>query len=144
MILAIAGIRTMQPFWNELPPAYRYNRLLDRDEPTFINHDCSTSGFEGIRAQDILPLLCERFGFEFFFSYGNIIFPFIDRSFGHNFQAGEDWDRDFIDRVHERDEQGMFAGELTPSSMLGVAIKGEVETKVRDSRLTPQACIRQP
>ena len=41
--------------------------------------------FEGIRAQDILPLLVERFTFDEFIGFGNVIDPFVDRSFGPNF-----------------------------------------------------------
>ena len=42
-------------FWDELPKAYRYHRLLRRQENRFQDWDCSITGFEGIRAQDILP-----------------------------------------------------------------------------------------
>ena len=139
------ALDAMQPFWEELPESYRYNQLMQRMEPKFINHDCSQSGFEGIRAQDILPLLNERFGFELFFPYGNIVFPFIDRGFGHNFDAEADWDRAFIDRLHERDHEGMLAGELTPTSMLAVAVKGDPgQVRLRDPNLTPERCIRRP
>jgi SAM-dependent methyltransferase len=137
------ALDAMQPFWEEMPSGYRYNHLMQRQEETFINHDCSTSGFEGIRAQDILPLLCERFGFRFFFPFGNIIFPFIDRAFGHNFQHENDWDRDFIDRVHESDESGILSGRLTPTSLLAIAVKEQPYPILRDPGLTPRACIRQ-
>jgi SAM-dependent methyltransferase len=137
------ALDAMEPFWSELPPEYRYNQLMRRHEETFINHDCSTSGFEGIRAQDILPLLCERFEFKFFFPFGNIIFPFVDRTFGHNFKVEMDWDRDFIDRVHECDERSLLNGSLKPNALFAVAVKGPVETVLRDARLTPKACIRE-
>lgn len=132
----------LQPFWAELPDSYRYNRLMNRHEEHYINHDCSTEGFEGIRAQDILPLLLERFNFNFFFPYGNIIFVFVDRLFGHNFDAGADWDKDFIDRVHARDEECMLSGELTPTSMLAVLTKRETEIVLRHPALSPQHCVR--
>ena len=76
--------------------------------------------------------------------YGNIIFPFIDRAFGHNFDAEAEWDREFIDRVHARDHEGMLAGELTPTSMLAVVGKHAGELRLRDERLTPAQCIRNP
>jgi SAM-dependent methyltransferase len=129
-------------FWNELPMNYRFNQQMSRMEELYINHDCSTSGFEGIRAQDILRLLVERFNFEFFLPYGNIIFPFVDRSFGHNFDAEAEWDRDFIDRVHLADEAGMLSGHLKPTSLLAVLRNEPVPTLLRDPRLTPENCIR--
>jgi SAM-dependent methyltransferase len=138
------ALAAMQPFWEELPPSYRYNQQLQRDEKTYVDYDCSTHDFEGVRSQDILPLLCERFGFEFFFPYGNIVFPFIDRAFGHNFDPNHDFDRYFINRVHQRDEQGIVAGEWTPTSMIAIAVKGKARPILREPALTPEYCIRRP
>jgi len=136
------AMERLKPFWDELPDSYRYNRLLNRHEEQYINHDCSTEGFEGIRAQDILALLMKRFNFNFFFPFGNIIFVFIDRTFGHNFNADGDWDKDFIDRVHACDEECMISGELKPTSMLAVLTKRETEMVLRHPVLTPQHCVR--
>ncbi|MGB5487394.1 MAG: methyltransferase domain-containing protein, partial [Lysobacterales bacterium] len=132
----------LKPFWDELPESYHFNRLLRRHETHYINHDCSTEGFEGIRAQDILPLLLERFNFSFFFPYANIVFVFIDRPFGHNFDAKAEWDRDFIDRVHAVDEEGLLSGELKPTSMLAVLTKRDAEIILRHPSLTPHYCVR--
>ncbi len=49
------ALEIVNQYWHELPEAYRYNKLLSRYEPEYMNWDCSTEGFEGIRAQDILP-----------------------------------------------------------------------------------------
>src|SRR5579872_5422167 len=48
------ALQEMRPFWHELPREYRWNHLMSRLEEEYINHDCSTHGFEGVRAQDIL------------------------------------------------------------------------------------------
>lgn len=138
------AMETLKPFWNELPDEYRNNRLMNRHEQQYINHDCSSQGFEGIRAQDILPLLLERFNFNFFYPFGNIIFVFIDRPFGHNFDAGADWDKDFVDRVHARDEASLIAGDMKPTSMLAVLTCSEAETVLRHPALSPQRCVRTP
>lgn len=138
------ALERIQEFWQELPEAYRFNQLMQRYEEQYINHDCSAEGFEGIRAQDILPLLNRYFSFAFFLPYGNLIFPFVDRAFGHNFDAGAQWDRDFIDRVHAMDEALIINGEITPTSMLAV-VRIEAGTPVmRHPNLTPQRCIRPP
>lgn len=42
------------------------NRLLKRREDAYINRVCSLVGFEGIREQDIIPLLMQRFYFRLF------------------------------------------------------------------------------
>ena len=132
----------LKPFWDELPESYRYNRVLRRQETQFINHDASREGFEAIRSQDVLPLLLERFNFKFFFPYVSITFVFIDRSFGHNFDAEADWDRDFVDRIHLRDEAGLLSGELKPTSMLAVLTNRPAEMVLRHPALTPQKCVR--
>lgn len=49
------AMEAIKPFWKELPNEYKFNQLLKRHEPQYVNHDCSIEGFEGIRAQDILP-----------------------------------------------------------------------------------------
>jgi SAM-dependent methyltransferase len=107
-------------FWQELPAAYRYNRLLDRHEELYENWDCSGEGFEGVRAQDIVPRLLERFDFLVYIGFANVVDVFIDRAFGHNFKADGEWDRAFIDRVHAFDEQALRAGSITPTHMLAL------------------------
>jgi len=132
----------LQPFWDELPQSYRFNQQLKRQEHEPMDHDCSVDGFEGIRAQDILPLLVENFEFELFIPFANIILTFIDRPFGHNFDANAAWDRDFIDRVHARDDAGMLSGELKPTQMMAVMQNEPVATKLVHPKLTPRFCIR--
>jgi len=114
---ALAAVRA---FWRELPNDYRYNRQLERHEAEYRNWDCSSESFEGVRAQDILPLLVERFHFHLFIGFANVVDVFVDRAFGHHFDADAEWDRDFIDRVHAFDEQGFAAGTLTPTHMMAV------------------------
>jgi len=129
-------------FWSELPESYRYNQQLKRQEDQFMDWDCSTEGFEGIRSQDIMPLLLERFGFERFIGFGNAIDPFIDRSFGWNFNAEADWDRDFIDRVHAADEAALLSGEIKPTHMMAVMrMDRGLETETWQG-LTPEKAMR--
>ena len=136
------ALAIVQEFWRELPPAYRYNRQLQRQEDLFMDWDCSVEGFEGIRAQDILPLLIQRFGFRFFLAYGNAIDPFIDRSFGHNFDAAAEWDRAFIDRVHARDEAEILAGRIKPTHMMAVLCNDRSARPAIWKHLAPEFCVR--
>ncbi|MCB1589728.1 MAG: methyltransferase domain-containing protein [Xanthomonadales bacterium] len=138
------ALRAVWGFWHELPAERRYNLQLERQEDWFENWDCSGEGFEGIRAQDILPLLLERFHFELFLPYGNIIDPFIDRSFGHHFDAASAADRAFIDRVHARDEAGILAGEWTPTHLVAVLCLDPPEMPLRSRGLQPEDCVRPP
>lgn len=117
------SLEIIDRYWKELPESYKYNMLLNRHEEKYDNWDCSKEGFEGIRAQDVLPLLLERFKCEKFIGFGNIIDIFIDRCFGHNFNSKSKWDHQFIDRVHKEDEASLINGTLTPTHMLAIFVK---------------------
>lgn len=134
----------VERFWEEMPPAYRYNQQLGRQEMAFQDWDCSGEGFEGIRAQDILPLLASHFHFSVFLAFGNVVDPFTDRSFGHNFDADAAWDRYFIDRVHACDEAGLRAGTLTPTHLMAVVTSDPVATPFFSRGLDPARCQRVP
>jgi SAM-dependent methyltransferase len=110
----------VQKFWTRLPPSYRFNNKLNRYEELFENWDYSSDSFEGIRAQDILPLLRKFFAFELFIAFGNVVDPFVDSAFGDNFDASSDWDTDLIDEIHARDEQELLAGRIKPTHMMAV------------------------
>lgn len=147
------ALAMVQTFWQDLPKQYTYNPAYKRYEKKYINHDCSTRSFEGIRAQDILPLLVDKFDFEMFLPFANIIMVFIDRTFGHNFDVNKAFDIDFIDRVHAADEAAILAGTIKPTQMLAVMTKPKLQkiktqkmeprrTILLDSKLTPEFCVR--
>jgi SAM-dependent methyltransferase len=127
--------------WSTLPPPYRYNNAFDTYEELYVDRDYSSVGFEGIRAEDILPQLLSRFDFEFFFGFGNLIDPFIDRGFGPNFDPDREQDRQFIDRVHAVDEAAIHSGELPPTHMLAVLCHpGQAKECI--GNLNPQTCLQ--
>lgn len=138
------ALAIVREFWRELPEHYRYNLQLKRAESEFMDWDCSSQGFEGIRAQDILPLLCERFAFELFLPFANVIDPFVDRSFGHHFNADAAWDRDFIDRVHARDAAELARGQVKPTHLIAVLTRSTGAVPRWRSGFSPEACIRRP
>ena len=134
----------VQEFWRKLPPSYRYNHQLRRYEEVFEDRDCSAIGFEGIRSQDILPLLTENFYFQRFVAFGNVVFPFIDRSFGPNFDASAKWDREFIDAVHQRDEEDMIQGRIKPTQIFAVVGTTAGELPIFQAPFSPAFCVRRP
>ena len=136
------ALELVEKFWRELPARYRYDRQLRRQDEAYPDFDCSKEGFEGIRSQDILPLALERFGFEFFYAFPNVTDPFVDRSYGPNFDAEGAWDREFIDRVHACDEAEIRAGRITPTHMLAVMGRERGGDLVCREHLTPAFCVR--
>jgi len=111
--------RLVDELWRDMPDGYRYHMQLQRHERTFLDWDCSWEGFEGIRAQEVLPRLLERLSPRVFIAWGNIIDVFVDRGFGHHFHRHTEWDLGFIDRVHAVDSQAIADGTITPTHLLG-------------------------
>ncbi len=138
------ALAIVQEFWRELPKARRWNVQLRRHEARYLDWNCAVEGFEGIRAQDILPLLIERFGFETFAAWGNVVDAFVGRSFGHHFDAGSEADRAFIDRVHARDEAEILAGRIKPTHMMAVMRRDRSIAPRVWRHLTPAFCVRDP
>ena len=138
------ALKLVNELWGELPDTYKFNHLLKRHEKEYENWDCSKEGFEGIRAQDILPLLVERFTFELFIAFSNVIDIFVDRCFGPNFDPSKEWDRAFIDLVQALDAAQIESGALKPTHMLAAMTKSSVERTKMYKHLSPEFCIRRP
>lgn len=129
--------------WRFLPPEYKYNHLAQRQEDEFVNWDCSSDSFEGIRSQDILPLLVRKFHFERFLAFGNLPDVFVERTFGPNFSVDNPRDTAFIDYMEELNTIFINAGILKPTQMFAVMSKrtGKV---ICDRGWTPEFCVRDP
>jgi hypothetical protein len=138
------ALEIVNEYWRELPRRYRHNCLLDRHEEAFENWDCSSEGFEGIRAQDILPLLIGHFDFDLFVPFANVIDPFIDRCFGPNFDPADPWDRSFIDRVHARDRDEILRGAVKPTHVVAAMCSGRPGRNEVAEGLSPRFCVRSP
>jgi SAM-dependent methyltransferase len=138
------ALSIVEEYWKTLPDKYKFNQQLKRLETTFVNWDCATDGFEGIRAQDILPLLSQRFHFDLFVPFANVIAPFVDRSFGHNFDVNSEADRAFIDQVHARDDAEIRAGHIKPTQMFAVLSLDARRPMQCIDGLTPEFCTRIP
>jgi SAM-dependent methyltransferase len=138
------ALALVREFWRKLPPSYRFNQGRLRYEEIYEDWDCSGESFEGIRAQDILPLLVEHFHFELFVAFANIIDPFVDRVFGKNFDPAASWDRSFIDQVHERDEKEIASGRIKPTHILAVMGNDPCAPTLFREPLSPEFCLRDP
>lgn len=129
--------------WIVAPDRWKHNRPLQRFEAEFINHDCSTHGFEGIRAQNILPELVKRFHFHKFAAWGGITDPFLDRAFGHNMTALNEQDRAFVDTLWETNRTLVRLGSIKPTQVVAT-MKNEPGKLISSDGLDPRACVRDP
>jgi SAM-dependent methyltransferase len=135
------ALELVNAIWRFWPDSYKYNHLLHRFEKEYENWDCSMDGFEGIRAQDILPALVKRFQFERFLGFGNLPDIFIERTFGPNMDPNNPKDAAFIDFLEVLNTQLITAGILKPTQMLAVMGKQPTDT-ICDHGWLPQFCIR--
>ena len=120
--------------WPILSPQQRYHAQLKRLEDKFIDHDCSKEGFEGIRAQDILPLVLGYFHPYKFFATGGFIDLLVDRGYGHGYDAKSESDVSFIRFLADLNDILLDAGVVKPTWTMAFFTKddrGEVHFRDR-------------
>jgi SAM-dependent methyltransferase len=138
------ALEIIESIWRFAPARYKYNHLLRREERDFVNWDCSVESFEGVRAQDILPLLVESFAFERFVAFGNLPDVFVDRTFGPNLSPDAPEDCAFIDFLELLNVRLIDAGVIKPTQMFAVMTNGRAEDTSTDRGWTPRFAIRAP
>lgn len=143
------SLEIINKIWPLLPDRLKINRkVLDTDgsyrfEESYQNHDCSAEGFEGIRAQDILPLLIQHFHFDQFLAFGNLPDIFTDRCFGHNYDPKNQHDIALIDFLEYMNELLIELGHIKPTMMFAVMSKVKKQPTFHKNR-TPDFCVRHP
>ena len=136
------ALEVVHSIWSTMPDRYKYNHQLNRFEELYENWDCSTEGFEGIRAQDILPLLTKIFHFESFVAYGNLPDIFIDRGFGHNFDVNNLDDTQFIDRIGALNDRLISEGRIKPTQIVAALRADKTSPTLKYQHWTPEFCVR--
>lgn len=130
--------------WKLLPDRYKTQHQLGKFHEEFVNWDCSRSGFEGIRAQDVLPLLRTYFDFSTFFAYGSLPDIFVERGYGHNLDPGNPFDTAFIEFLEYLNETLIDSRVITPTMMIAAmhARRNQVQTPRCYKNWTPEHCTR--
>jgi 2-polyprenyl-3-methyl-5-hydroxy-6-metoxy-1,4-benzoquinol methylase len=136
------ALEVLQSFWRELPERLRVDSRTGNVLAEYDNVDHSDVSFEGVRAQDILPLLVDRFEFEVFAPFACITIPFVDRRFGSNYDPTNDQDRAIIDRIAATDEQLIKAGTLKPTQLVAALCRGPATRFQSTLPYSPQEAIR--
>jgi len=129
--------------WPMLSEKQKIHTQLQRFNETFIDHDCSLDGddFEGVRAQDILPLLLQRFRPNKFVGCGGIVDLFVDRGFGHGFDHNDKDDLALVHLIAGLNEALLDAGVITPSWTMASFTKDNRGQKYYRTR-TAEASVR--
>ena len=118
----------VEHLWEFLPITKRVHTRSGCIHEKYINYDCTISDpYEGVRAQDILRLLLERFCFAKFVGHGNVVDIFVDRIYGNNFSPDSEEDRRFIDYAERLNTSLIDAGIVKPTAMFATLCKNQVE-----------------
>jgi len=104
--------------WDVLPDDLKWNHLKKRRFAHRHQGEAESDGFEGVRAQDILPLLDERFAFQDFAPFFTFVNRFIDRDYGHNFDLEDPLHIAFLDYAVALDDFCLRERLLRPTQML--------------------------
>jgi SAM-dependent methyltransferase len=130
--------------WSVTPERYRFNHYLQQVDDVYWDIDCSSEGFEGIRAQDVLPLLLDRFHPGTYITFANVIDPFVDRVYGPNFDLGNPRDVAFIDAVARIDDATLDLGVTTPTHIFASFHNSPVDCRYPRDRSPARTCRRGP
>lgn len=104
--------------WAMLPPAKRFDHSFRRAAPFFQDWDCAIEGFEGVRAQDILPLLAQHFEVSRFAAWGGLADNFINDRMAPNLDPADPPDRTFLERLAALETRLLAERKTTPSVMI--------------------------
>lgn len=137
------ALEIVEGFWNIVPESYRFNPLTKKVDEEYFNMNCAEEGFEGIRAQDILPLLVERFQFSKFLGFSGLPDVFLSRQHGHNLDPNSERDTRFIDFIEMLNTILIDAGYLKPTQMFAV-MKRKSEERRHFRHWTAEFCVRDP
>jgi len=109
----------LQSLWPLLSVEQKYHCQIKRYSEDFLDHDCSTDGFAGVRSQDILRLLLDRFYPAAFLGAGGFVDILTDRGYGHGFDMARAEDSAMIRFVSELNEILLDADVVKPTIMFG-------------------------
>ncbi len=132
--------------WRIIPRKYKLDRHEGKYYDVYENIDYSIRTNEGIRAQDILPLLNRSFKATRFVAEGGLIDIFVDRKFGHNFDINTQEDKALIDQIAFMNTTLIEAGIIKPTMMLAWFRKSNVfvESAKIHGNWSQEFCTRDP
>ena len=136
------ALTVVRALWASIEESKRFNHRTQKIDLQYPNKDFSDQGFEGIRAQDILPLLVSRFHQEVFLGFNSISRPFISRAYGHNFDVNNEADCQFIRFVGNLDDSFIHEGFLKPTQCFATFRKVPSPNPVNYKHWTAAYCVR--
>ncbi|MBK1784462.1 SAM-dependent methyltransferase [Prauserella cavernicola] len=135
------ALEVVERIWATLPAELRRNAITGAVDEVYDDVDCAADGFEGIRAEDVLPVLLRYLHPSFFLALGNVIDPFIDRIYGHNFDLTDPEHLALIDQLGVLDDTLIDLGTVTPTRLTALFHPTPQPLRVHGNR-TPARSVR--
>ena len=135
------ALELINHIWTDMPKRYQYHHGQKRSYEKFPNIDFSKVGFEGIRCQDILPLMVKEFRFRKFYAFGGIVERFISLGFGPNYDAKNEDDLNFVRMLQVVNDLALDTGVIKPTQMIAELTNEETNCQCWGKR-TPEFCVR--
>ena len=131
--------------WAFVPDHWKHNFQFNAFHERYLDHDCAVSGFEGVRAQDVLPLLLERFDFSGFVAGGGFHDVMIDRGYGQSIDVNKPGEAALVRFLSEMNEMLLETGRVKPTMMFAqMRKKGAMEGRAAavHGNMTPEFAVR--
>ncbi|MET8993641.1 class I SAM-dependent methyltransferase [Amycolatopsis sp. NPDC004169] len=135
------ALEVVDRIWATLPARLRRNALTGEVDERFVDIDCAADGFEGIRAQDVLPVLLEYLHPSLFLPYANVIDPFVDRIYGPNLDLADPADVRLLDHLGDLDDTLVDLGIVSPTHLTALFHPAPQPLRVHGAR-TPERSVR--
>jgi len=113
--------------WNILPKELKYNHITKKYYKKRKRPDFWGENLEGIRAQDILPLLDRKFKFVVFAPFSAVVNFFTNRDFGYSFDLNNDLHLSILDMLCTYDNFLLKNKLLKPTQLLAAMAKKDAE-----------------
>ena len=140
------ALEWMDLAWNFIPDHWKHNFQFNDFHETYLNHDCSNVGFEGVRAEDILPLLTQKFAFSGFVAGGGFMDVLFDRGYGQSIDMEKPGEAALVKFLSETNELLLETGRVKPTMVFAhMHAPGPDAPAPRYWRnMTPDFAVRDP
>lgn len=127
--------------WQRLSDDQKRDRGDGRIKQTYQQVDHAAYSNEGVRAQDVVACLLQRFEFDVFLTFGAAIIPFVERRFGFNFSPDVPADVALIEEIARRDDALVCGGEVPAANMFAVLRKPGRAVRAMHVPIAPQVHV---
>ncbi|MGC1496356.1 MAG: class I SAM-dependent methyltransferase [Sulfitobacter sp.] len=134
--------------WTFIPDHWKHNFQFNAFHENYLNFDCSKSGFEGIRAEDIQPLLVKKFCFSKFVAVGGFMDVLFDRGYGQSIDISNPREAGLVKFLSETNELLLESGRVKPTMVFAQMTRKSPAVKQRKTKvwknMTPEFALRIP